>query len=210
MKKIAISIIALLSVAFSINAAEMSDKSKAVLADIEKASQSLSTITSPVTETRTMPNGKQFVSKGNFYFTSPNLLAIRYTEPDGDYLIVNTTEIAQKKKQGKTFKFSLKKNQSMQELSNTLLWCISGKLIKLAEANDAEVATSEANGVITVVFTAEAKNGRDFKKVELTYDKATLRLKSMAMTGKNNVVTKYTMDKPQYGTQIDASVFQIK
>lgn len=210
MKKIAISIIALLSVAFSINAAEMSDKSKAVLADIEKASQSLSTITSPVTETRTMPNGKQFVSKGNFYFTSPNLLAIRYTEPDGDYLIVNTTEIAQKKKQGKTFKFSLKKNQSMQELSNTLLWCISGKLIKLAEANDAEVATSEANGVITVVFTAEAKNGRDFKKVELTYDKATLRLKSMAMTGKNNVVTKYTMDKPQYGTQIDASLFQIK
>lgn len=188
----------------------MSDKSKAVLADIEKASQSLSTIASPVTETRTMPNGKQFVSKGNFYFTSPNLLAIRYTEPDGDYLIVNTTEIAQKKKQGKTFKFSLKKNQSMQELSNTLLWCISGKLIKLAEANDAEVATSEANGVITVVFTAEAKNGRDFKKVELTYDKATFRLKSMAMTGKNNVVTKYTMDKPQYGTQIDASLFQIK
>ena len=98
----------------------------------------------------------------------------------------------------------------MQDLSNTLLWCISGKLVKLAEANDAAVSTSEANGIITVVFTAEAKNGRDFKKVELTYDKATMRLKSMAMTGKNNTVTKYTMDKPQYGAQIDASLFQIK
>lgn len=209
MKKIAV-IIALLSVALSVNAAEIPEKTKAVLAKIEKANESLSTISSPLTETRIMPNGKEFVSTGNFYFSSPNLLAIRYIDPAGDYLVINTTEIAQKKKQGKTFKFSLKKNQSMQDLSNTLLWCISGKLIKLAEANDAAVSTSEANGVITVVFTAEAKNGRDFKKVELTYDKSTMRLKSMAMTGKNNIVTKYSMDKPQYGAQIDASLFQVK
>lgn len=210
MKKTALLLIAFLSVALSVSAAEISEKTKAVLVKIEKANESLTTISSPVTETRTLPGGKQFVSKGNFYFSSPNMLAIRYTDPQGDYLVINSSEIAQKKQKGKSFKFSLKKNESMQDLSNTLLWCISGKLVKLAEANDAAVSTSEANGIITVVFTAEAKNGRDFKKVELTYDKATMRLKSMAMTGKNNTVTKYTMDKPQYGAQIDASLFQIK
>lgn len=211
MKKIAVLLSAIFAFAASVNAAEISEKTKAVLAEIEKANQSLTTIISPVTETRTMPNGKEFVSNGNFYFSYPQLLAIRYTKPEGDYLVINTEDIAQKKKQGKSFKFSIKKNETMQQLSNTLLWCISGKLINLAEANDANVAASEANGVITVVFTAAGKtSSREFKKIELCFDKATKRIKSMAMTDKGNVVTKYTMDNPQFGAQIPASTFEIK
>ena len=210
MRKIAVSLIAFLTVALSANSAEIPETTKSVLAKIEKANESLSTIVSPVTETRTLPNGKKFVSNGNFYFSSPDLLAIHYTNPAGDYLISNKTEIAQKRKQGKNFRFSLKKNETMQALSSTLLWCISGKLIKLAEANNASVTTSEADGFINVVFTAEVRNGRDFKKIELCYDKTTMRIKSMALTDKQNVVTKYTMDKPQYATEIDAAVFQIK
>lgn len=210
MRKIAVSLIAFLTVALSVNSAEIPETAKAVLAKIEKANESLSTIVSPVTETRTLPNGKKFVSNGNFYFSSPDLLAIHYTNPAGDYLISNATEIAQKRKQGKNFRFSLKKNETMQALSSTLLWCISGKLIKLAEANNASVTTSEADGFITVVFTAEVRNGRDFKKIELCYDKTTMRIKSMALTDKQNIVTKYTMDKPQYATEIDAALFQIK
>lgn len=209
MKKIVFSILAFCAVAFSLNA-QMTAQTKAVLASIEKANESLKTITSPVTETRTLPNGKAFISKGNFHFASPDRLAILYTNPQGEYLVINTEEIAQKKKQGKTFKLSLKKNETMKELSSTLLWCISGKLIRLAEANNASVKVSEANGVVNVVFTAEVKTGRDFKKIDLKYEKATLRLKSMAMTDKNNIVTKYTMDKPQYGTSIPASVFIVK
>ena len=210
MRKIAVSLIAFLTVALSVNSAEIPETTKSVLAKIEKANESLSTIVSPVTETRTLPNGKKFVSNGNFYFSSPDLLAIHYTNPAGEYLISNKTEIAQKRKQGKNFRFSLKKNETMQALSSTLLWCISGKLIKLAEANNASVTTSEADGFINVVFTAEVRNGRDFKKIELCYDKTTMRIKSMALTDKQNVVTKYTMDKPQYATEIDAALFQIK
>lgn len=210
MRKIAVALIAFLTVALSANSAEIPETTKSVLAKIEKANESLNTIVSPVTETRTLPNGKKFVSNGNFYFSSPDLLAIHYTNPAGDYLISNATEIAQKRKQGKNFRFSLKKNETMQALSSTLLWCISGKLIKLAEVNNASVTTSEANGMINVVFTAEVKKGRDFKKIELCYDKATMRIKSMALTDKQNVVTKYTMDKPQYATEIDAALFQIK
>ncbi len=210
MKKLTVLIIAFLALAFTVNAAVIPEKAKAVLTKIEKANGSLTTISSPVTEARVMPNGKQFVFNGTFYYSTPDKLAIRYTKPEGDYLVINTEEVAQKKKQGKSFRFSLKKNETVQDLSNTLLWCISGKLIKLAEANNATVAVSEANGMINVVFTAEVKNGRDFKKIELSYDKATMRLKSMAMTDKNNTVTKYTMDNPQYGTQIDASIFQVK
>lgn len=209
MKKIAVLLSALFAVAVSVNAAEMSEKTKAVLAEIEKANQSLTTITSPVTETRTMPNGKVFVSTGNFYFSNPDKLAIRYTKPEGDYLVLNPKEVAQKKKQGKTFKLSMN-NERMQELSQTLLWCISGKLLGLAEANDAKVTTSEANGQINITCDVLGKNAKDFKKIELSYDKATKRIKSMAMTDKGNIVTKYTMDNPQFGTKIDASVFVVK
>ena len=210
MKKLAVLISVILAAALSVNAAEIPAKTKAVLAEIEKANSSLTTITSPVTETRTMPNGKSFVSSGDFYYTSPNLLAIRYITPAGDYLVINTEDVAQKKKQGKTFKLSIKKNQTMQHLSNTVLWCISGKLISLAEANDASVAVSEANGMINVVFTPGGKTSKEFKKIELSYDKATKRIKTMAMTDKGNIVTKYTMDSPQYGAQIPASVYVVK
>lgn len=210
MKKIAVIICAFLAVAASVNAAEISEKTKAVLTKIEKANESLTTISSPVIETKILPNGKQFVSSGKFYFTNPNLLSIRYTQPEGDYLTINSEEIAQKKKQGKTFKLSLKKNETIRQLSNTLLWSISGKLNQLAEANNATVFVSEANGKINVIFTAPAKSGRDFKKIELTYDKATMRIRTMALTDKNNIVTKYTMDKPQYGVEIKSSIYEIK
>lgn len=210
MKKLAVALIAFMAVVLSVNAAEISESTKAILTKIEKANASVTTITSPVTETKTMPNGKQFVSNGNFSFSSPSLLAIRYTKPEGDYLIINTEDIAQKKKNGKSFNMSLKKNERMQVLSSTLLNCISGKLIALAEMHNATVKSSEANGVITLTFTADAKAAKDFKMIELTYDKATMRIKTMALTDKNNIVTKYTMDKPQYGSAIDASVFVIK
>ena len=98
----------------------------------------------------------------------------------------------------------------MQSLSNTLLWCISGKLISLAEANNASVTYSESNGVITVVFKAAGQSGRDFKMIELCYDKSNMRIKSMSLTDKNNIVTKYTLNKPQFGTNIDASIYAIK
>lgn len=209
MKNIAVSLIALLAAVFSVNAAEISDQAKTVLVEIEKANDSVNTLSSPLTEIKTMPNGRQFVSTGDFYFSSPDLLAIRYTSPAGDYLVVNAEEIAQKKKNGKSFKFSLEKNETMKTLSSTLLWCVSGKLLKLAEANKADVNVSESGDVLQVVLTAEVKTERGFKKIELSYDKTTMRLKSMAMTDKNNVVTKYTMDKPQYGVAIDSSVFQI-
>ena len=210
MKKLAVLIFASVVAVFSANAADMSAQAKSVLSAIEKANASVTTIESPVTENRTLPNGKDFVSEGTFYFTSPDLIAIRYTNPAGDYLVVNATEIAQKKKQGKTFRFDLAKNQTMQSLSNTLLWCISGKLISLAEANNASVTVSEANGVINVVFKAEGASGRDFKKIELSYDAATKRIKTMALTDKNNIVTKYTLTKPKYGSAIPASTFEIK
>ena len=210
MKKLAVALIAFMAVVLSVNAAEIPEKTKSILTKIEKANASVTTITSPVTETKTMPNGKQFVSNGNFSFSSPSLLAIRYTKPEGDYLIINTEDIAQKKKNGKSFNMSLKKNERMQVLSSTLLNCISGKLIALAEMHNATVKSSEANGVIILTFTADAKAAKDFKMIELTYDKATMRIKTMALTDKNNIVTKYTMDKPQYGSAIDASVFVIK
>lgn len=210
MKKLVVSLIAFLTVALSVNASEISEKTKAVLSKIEKANEAITTISSPVTETKIMPNGKQFVSKGNFYLSSPSLLAILYTDPAGDYLVINTEEVAQKRKTGKSFKMSLKKNDRMQLLSSTLLWCISGKLLNLAEAHNAAVVSSEANGMINLTFTADPKAVKDFKKIEISYDKATMKIKSMAMTDKGNIVTKYTMDKPQYGAKVDASVFVVK
>lgn len=202
--------IVLLAAVLTMNAAQISEQTKAVLARIEKANATVNTVSSPLTEVKTMPNGRQFVSEGNFYYSSPDMLAIRYTAPAGDYLVINTEEIAQKKKNGKTFKLSIKKNETMQMLSSTLLWCVSGKLLQLAETNDAAVTTSEVGGMIHVVLTAEVKGDKGFRKIELSYDRATMKLKSMAMTDKSNIVTKYTMNKPEYDGVIDASVFVVK
>ena len=210
MKKTALTLIAFIAAVLSVNAAEISEQTKAVLLNIEKANESVKSISSPVKEIKTMPNGRQFTFEGNFYHSSPDKLAIIYTSPAGDYLVINTEEVAQKKKSGKSFKLSIKKNETMQMLSSTLLCCVSGKLLKLAQTTNAAVKTSEANGMITVVLTAEVKGDKGFKKIELDFDKATMRIRSMAMTDKNNVVTKYVLDKPQYNAQVDPSVFIVK
>jgi outer membrane lipoprotein-sorting protein len=210
MKKTAVLILSLLTVVFSVNAAEISEQSKAILQQIEKANESLTTITSQITETRKLQNGKQFISNGVFYFSHPNLLAIYYTEPQGDYLVINTEEIAQEKEHGRSFNVSLKRNESVRTLSTTLLWGISGKLISLAEANDAIVTTTESNGMINVVFVAQGKKAKDFKQIELNYDKASMQIKSLTLIDKNKVVTTYTMKDAQYGVSIDPSVFVIK
>ena len=210
MKKTALTLIAFIAAVLSVNAAEISEQTKAVLLNIEKANESVMSISSPVKEVKTMPNGRQFTFEGNFYYSSPDKLAIIYTSPAGDYLVINTEEVAQKKKSGKSFKLSIKKNETMQMLSSTLLCCVSGKLLKLAQTTNAAVKTSEANGMITVVLTAEVKGDKGFKKIELDFDKATMRIRSMAMTDKNNVVTKYVLDKPQYNAQVDPSVFIVK
>lgn len=210
MKKTALTLIAFLAAVLCANAAEISEQTKAVLQNIEKANESVKTITSPLKEIKTMPNGRQFSFEGNFYYSSPDMLAILYTTPANDYLVINTEEIAQKKKSGKSFKFSIKKNETMQMLSSTLLCCVSGKILKLAQASNAAVTTSEAGGMIHVVLTAEVKGDKGFKRIELDFDKATKRIRSMAMTDKNNVVTKYTVDAPQYNAEVDPSVFLIK
>lgn len=208
MKRIAV-LLASLAVVFSVNAAEIPENTKAVLAEIEKVNEAITTIVSPVTETRTLPNGKQFISNGTFYFSHPNLLAIRYTEPEGDYLVINAEEIAQEKEHGRSFNVSLKRNESVRTLSTTLLWGISGKLINLAEANDAIVTTTESNGMINIVFQAQGKKAKDFKQIELSYDKATMQIRSLTLLDKNKVVTTYTMTDAKYGVEIDPAIFEI-
>lgn len=210
MKKTALTLIAFIAAVLSVNAAEISEQTKAVLLKIEKANESITSITSQLKEIKTMPNGRQFTFEGNFYHSSPDKLAILYTNPTGDYLVINTEEVAQKKKSGKSFKLSIKKNETMKMLSSTLLCCVSGKLLELAQTTNAAVKTSEANGMITVVLTAEVKGDKGFKKIELDFDTETMHIQSMAMTDKNNVVTKYVLDKPQYNNQVDTSVFLIK
>lgn len=209
MKKTAVLILSFLAAVFSVNAAEISEQSKAILQKIEKANESLTTITSQITETRTLQNGKQFVSHGIFYFSRPNRLAIRYAEPEGDYLVINAVEVSQKKKHGRSFSVSLKRNESVRALSSTLLLGISGKLISLAEENNAAVTTTESNGIINVVFKTHGKNAKDFKQIDLSYDKSTMQIKSLTLTDKNNVVTTYIMKQAEYGVEIDPTVFEI-
>ncbi len=209
MKKIAFALVAFLTAALSTGAAEISEQTKSVLTSIEKANESITTISSAVTEIRTMPNGKQFVSKGVFNFSAPNLLSIHYSDPEGDYLVINAEQVAQKKKHGRSFKVSLKRNETVRALSSTLLLGLRGKLISLAEENEATVTVSEAGGVLNVIFKAEIKKGRDYKQIELSYDKATMQIQSMSLTDKNNVVTKYTLEKSQYGIEIDPALFEI-
>lgn len=209
MRKIFITLLSFFALAFTMHAAEISEKTRAVLTKIEEANKTVKTISSDLNQTKTMVNGRQFKSTGNFYYASPDELAIIYTDKLGDYLIVNTTQLAQKKGK-KEQKFSIAKNDVIKNLSSTLLCCISGRIVELAEANDATVTTTETGGKIKVTLTPGKRTTKGFEKIELYYDKTSMYISSMVMQENNGAVTEYVMVNPKFNQSLDQTVFEIK
>lgn len=180
----------------------------AALDKIESANAAYSSQTCSFTQQKTTVTGAKNDANGTLYYVSPDKLSQHYVQPATDLLVINGANFYMARNDKKML-FDTSKNQMMRNLSNTLLYCIQGKIRQLATENDANVDVSESADNYIVTLTARKKAARGYKTIVLHYAKKTCLLTTMRMDEMNGASTLYQLTDTQVNSTIDASKFII-
>jgi hypothetical protein len=122
------------------------------------------------TQTKTMKvSGKTTDKIGHILFDGNDHLTMTYTEPEGEYFIIegNMVKINM---DGKKAELDAEKVKTVGLQRATLLNCLSGNWEQAAADNNAELTITEEKGIKTVSIVANGKVPKGgYKSVELTY-----------------------------------------
>jgi len=122
------------------------------------------------TQTRRLKvSGKTTVMKGHLTFDGAEKLTMDYSDPAGDYFIIDGNTVKMNL-QGKKAEMDASKVQMVTLQRATLLNCLSGKWEQAAKDNNATTEVTEKTGFRTVKITANGVVPRGgYKAVVLTY-----------------------------------------
>ena len=148
----------------------------------------------PFVQTRLMTvSGKTVVSEGTMTYTAPDHLAMVYSKPEGEYMIIDG-ETVRLDMAGQIATIDTRKNTMAGGLSRTLLDCIAGNWQQAADNNDADAAVTEKGGVRTVVITARKAVSRGgYSKIELYYRMKDNFLTKMVLEEYGGIRTTYEL-----------------
>jgi hypothetical protein len=122
------------------------------------------------TQTKVMKiSGKTTEKAGHLTFDGNDQLTMTYTQPKGEYFIIegNMVKINM---DGKKAELDAEKAKMVQLQRATLLNCLSENWEQAAEDNNADLTVTEKNGIKTVSIVARGKVPRGgYNSVELTY-----------------------------------------
>ena len=122
------------------------------------------------TQTKVMKvSGKTTNKAGHILFDGNDQLSMTYTDPEGDYFIIegNMVKINM---DGKKADLDAEKVKMVKLQRATLLNCLSGNWEQAAEDNNADLTVTEEGGLETVAIVARGKAPRGgYSSVELTY-----------------------------------------
>lgn len=122
------------------------------------------------TQTKVMKvSGKTTNKAGHILFDGNDQLSMTYTDPEGDYFIIegNMVKINM---DGKKADLDAEKVKMVKLQRATLLNCLSGNWEQAAEDNNADLTVTEEGGLKTVAIVARGKAPRGgYSSVELTY-----------------------------------------
>ena len=114
-------------------------------------------------------SGKTTDKAGHITFDGNDQLTMTYTQPEGEYFIIegNMVKINM---DGKKAELDAEKVKMVGLQRDTLLNCLSGNWEQAAEDNNADLTITEEGGLKTVSIVAKGKVPRGgYNSVELTY-----------------------------------------
>lgn len=122
------------------------------------------------TQTKVMKiSGKTTNKAGHIVFDGNDHLSMIYTEPEGEYFIIEGNQV-KINLDGKKADLDAEKVKMVQLQRATLLNCLSGNWEQAAEDNNADLTITEEDGIKTVSIVARGKVPRGgYNSVELTY-----------------------------------------
>jgi hypothetical protein len=122
------------------------------------------------TQTKLMKlSGKTTNKTGHILFDGNDQLSMNYTQPEGDYFIIEGN-LVRINMDGKKAELDANKVKMVGLQRATLLNCLSGNWEQAAADNKAETTITEDNGLKTISINAKGKVPKGgYKSVELTY-----------------------------------------
>lgn len=114
-------------------------------------------------------SGKTTTKEGHLTFDGNDHLSMNYTQPAGEYFIIDGN-LVKINMDGKKAELDAEKVKMVQLQRATLLNCLSGNWEQAAADNDADLSVAEDNGfkVISIVARGKVQRG-GYASVELTY-----------------------------------------
>lgn len=197
----------LLSLCSSIFAANGDD---AILARIETANRSVSSLQAPFTQVKTLATKKTIQMNGTLYFSRADRMVMTYAQPDGNRFVINGGRmLVRSGKQDKIY--TLSSTPSMQLLSHYLLYAMSGKVRSIVEENKAivEVQNESSSENYVITLKAATKQAKGFSRITLEYSKKTGLLQRMEMEEFNHTVNTYSISQIKTGVSIPEQVYKI-
>lgn len=146
------------------------------------------------THTREMKtSGKTIVKSGHLLFDGNDQLTMNYTDPEGEYFIVDGN-IVKMNLNGKKTEVKADKVKAVDLQRTTLLNCLAGNWQEAAKANNAESTVAISKGIHTVKLAAKGKVQRGgYSSVELTYRTSDGKLLKMVLVESTGIKNTYEM-----------------
>jgi outer membrane lipoprotein-sorting protein len=117
-------------------------------------------------------SGKTIKSAGEISFTAPDQLAMLYTNPDGDFFIIDGTQIRLDMR-GVQADVDTKTNKTVALQRNALIYSCTGEYEKIAKEMDADCTVSAGkNGGKHVELKVKKASPKGYSGVVLDYNKA--------------------------------------
>ena len=136
-------------------------------------------------------SGKTTNKSGHILYDGNDQLKMIYTNPQGDYFIVDGKSV-KVNMDGKKADINASKVKKVELQRNTLLNCLSGKWEQAATDNNAELSIKEDKNMKTVSIIAKGKVPKGgYKSMELDYRLSDGNLVKMVLEEANGIINTY-------------------
>lgn len=195
----------LLLATFVVSAFAQTQEQSKILNTIKNQNKSITSFTASFTQTQHSPllNDNK-ISKGEFYSKKPSQLALQYTEPNKDRMLINGEKMTMISN-GKVHETNAKALPKIKDLRTVLEACINGDLDALVIK---EIAIKKDANYHNINITLDKKEHKAFSKIELKYDLKTGVIASLKTIEKDGSYTLYELSKIKTNQTIDPKKFQ--
>ena len=138
-------------------------------------------------------SGKVIKSEGEITYTAPDQLAMLYTNPDGDYFIIDGPQVRMDMR-GVAVDVNATGNKLVQSQRNAILYSVQGKYEEIAKEMDADcTVTAGKNGGKHVVLKMRKALPKGYSGMELDYNKQG-KLTRMVLEEVGGISTEYIIN----------------
>lgn len=181
----------------------------AIMTKIEKANSVMKTIECKFHQVRTIKvSGKQNAADGNLYYNVDGRLAMRFTSPQGEYIISSGNKFYVHRGP-KNAVFDVTKNAVVANMAGTLTGCVKGNPAKVAKDSNYEIKVEDKAEGYVVTLTTDNAARRGYSRIVLTYRKSDCILVKMIMDEPSGVSTSYEMSDIRKNTTFSDDVFKV-